>query len=178
MKPDSSNTWCFVTLYTSSVPAHTTESKFTSGHLRETFVFAVLQRATLGITWPTTRELRCSWPWGSPNPPCRTSPEPSSSNPTSWLWVREESPEEKVYTVSLFSSLNPDRPSPRLLLPPQARLQRGNILLKQGNTQEAREDFEAVVSLRTIPNFANQNRSFLLRPCSRPLCPFVIEMYC
>lgn len=28
----------------------------------------------------------------------------------------------------------------------QARLQRGNILLKQGNTQEAREDFEAVVS--------------------------------
>lgn len=27
----------------------------------------------------------------------------------------------------------------------QARLQRGNILLKQGNTQEAREDFEAVV---------------------------------
>ena len=29
----------------------------------------------------------------------------------------------------------------------QARLQRGNILLKQGNTQEAMEDFEAVVSL-------------------------------
>uniref|UniRef100_A0A674BJH5 DnaJ (Hsp40) homolog, subfamily C, member 3b n=1 Tax=Salmo trutta TaxID=8032 RepID=A0A674BJH5_SALTR len=28
-----------------------------------------------------------------------------------------------------------------------ARLQRGNIFLKQGNTQEAREDFEAVVSL-------------------------------
>uniref|UniRef100_A0A7N8WU37 DnaJ (Hsp40) homolog, subfamily C, member 3b n=1 Tax=Mastacembelus armatus TaxID=205130 RepID=A0A7N8WU37_9TELE len=27
-----------------------------------------------------------------------------------------------------------------------ARLQRGNILLKQGNTQEAREDFEAVIS--------------------------------
>lgn len=29
----------------------------------------------------------------------------------------------------------------------QARLQRGNILLKQGSTQDAREDFEAVVSL-------------------------------
>lgn len=28
----------------------------------------------------------------------------------------------------------------------QARLQRGNILLKQGHTQEARQDFEAVVS--------------------------------
>lgn len=31
----------------------------------------------------------------------------------------------------------------------QARLQRGNILLKQGNTQEAREDFDAVVGLIT-----------------------------
>ncbi len=34
----------------------------------------------------------------------------------------------------------------------QARLQRGNILLKQGSTQEAREDFQAVVS-ETIPLF-------------------------
>lgn len=43
---------------------------------------------------------------------------------------------------SLFLSLS-------LQLPPcfQARLQRGNILLKQGNTQEAREDFETVVNL-------------------------------
>uniref|UniRef100_A0A8C7W2X4 DnaJ (Hsp40) homolog, subfamily C, member 3b n=1 Tax=Oncorhynchus mykiss TaxID=8022 RepID=A0A8C7W2X4_ONCMY len=32
-----------------------------------------------------------------------------------------------------------------------ARLQRGNIFLKQGNTQEAREDFEAVVSLDLSP---------------------------
>lgn len=32
----------------------------------------------------------------------------------------------------------------------QARLQRGNILLKQGNTQEAREDFEAVVSFKFL----------------------------
>lgn len=29
----------------------------------------------------------------------------------------------------------------------QARIQRGNILLKQGNTQEARDDFQAVVRL-------------------------------
>uniref|UniRef100_A0A8C7F3Z1 DnaJ (Hsp40) homolog, subfamily C, member 3b n=1 Tax=Oncorhynchus kisutch TaxID=8019 RepID=A0A8C7F3Z1_ONCKI len=32
-----------------------------------------------------------------------------------------------------------------------ARLQRGNILLKQGNTQDAREDFETVVSLDLSP---------------------------
>lgn len=32
----------------------------------------------------------------------------------------------------------------------QARLQRGNILLKQGNTQEAREDFEAVVGFTLL----------------------------
>lgn len=38
-----------------------------------------------------------------------------------------------------------------MLLHFQARLQRGNILLKQGNTQEAREDFEAVVSLSPKP---------------------------
>ncbi|XP_061524634.1 dnaJ homolog subfamily C member 3b isoform X1 [Phycodurus eques] len=33
-----------------------------------------------------------------------------------------------------------------------ARLQRGNILLKQGNAQEARDDFEAVVSASNAPS--------------------------
>ena len=45
----------------------------------------ILQRETPRITWPTTSELRCSWRWENPNPPCRIWPKPSSSSPTSWL---------------------------------------------------------------------------------------------
>lgn len=50
--------------------------------------------------------------------------------------------------ISFVLSFVPLFLSSRLVtLRAQARLQRGNILLKQGNTQEAMEDFEAVVSL-------------------------------
>lgn len=46
----------------------------------------------------------------------------------------------------------------------QARLQRGNILLKQGSTQEAREDFEAVVSLKSHLSFiVLQNKNTILK---------------
>uniref|UniRef100_A0A8C1WXN9 DnaJ (Hsp40) homolog, subfamily C, member 3b n=1 Tax=Cyprinus carpio TaxID=7962 RepID=A0A8C1WXN9_CYPCA len=44
-----------------------------------------------------------------------------------------------------------------------ARLQRGNILLKQGNTEEAREDFLAVVS-ETIPLFFYNPPTYFLKP--------------
>lgn len=52
-----------------------------------------------------------------------------------------------VHVVFIFRSLgSPLSPLPFItFLHSQARLQRGNILLKQGNTQEAREDFEEVV---------------------------------
>lgn len=48
--------------------------------------------------------------------------------------------------------ISPPRVVPSLYFPAlfQARLQRGNILLKQGSTQEAREDFEAVVRVKVL----------------------------
>lgn len=50
-------------------------------------LFDIFQRETLRITWHTTSEPQCFWPWGNPNLPCQTWPEPSSSSLTSLLWV-------------------------------------------------------------------------------------------
>lgn len=101
------------------------------------------QRETWRTTWPSTSERRSSWQWENPNRPCQTWPGPSSSSLISWLLVcavpnvsivRFPFPAAASFWFHLFAFLFS-----------QARLQRGNILLKQGNTQEAREDFTQVV---------------------------------
>ncbi|XP_061618977.1 dnaJ homolog subfamily C member 3b isoform X2 [Phyllopteryx taeniolatus] len=56
---------------------------------------------------------------------------------------------QKSHACWLRETFLPLRPS----VLSQARLQRGNILLKQGNAQEARDDFEAV--LRPSPEYAD-----------------------
>lgn len=48
----------------------------------------------------------------------------------------------------------------------KARLQRGNILLKQGSTQDARQDFEAVVRLAPNCNFLSFHTCSLFLVCT------------
>lgn len=50
----------------------------------------------------------------------------------------------------------------------QARLQRGNILLKQGSTEDAREDFEAVVSLAPKRSFLSFHHHCFLHVLTHP----------